>query len=51
MFTGIIQHVGLVKTARRGASGGRIAVDLGPLAEDLEHGDSVAINGACLTVD
>ncbi len=50
MFTGIIRHVGTVKETRPSNAGGRLAVDLGPVAEGLKPGDSVAVNGACLTV-
>ena len=49
MFTGIIQHVGAVRSVRAVGAGRRIAVDLGPLAEGLALGDSVAVDGACLT--
>lgn len=50
MFTGVIQHVGRVLSAQAAASGRRLMVGLGPLAESLKPGDSVAVNGACLTV-
>jgi len=49
MFTGIIQHVGSVRAVRNVGSGRRIAIDLGPLADGLALGDSVAVSGACLT--
>jgi riboflavin synthase len=49
MFTGIIQHVGTVRAARTVADGRRLTIDLGPLAAGLAAGDSVAIDGACLT--
>ena len=49
MFTGIIRHVGLVKGTRDSAAGKVLTVDLGPLAHGLAAGDSVAVNGACLT--
>lgn len=50
MFTGIVEFRGqLVSTSETG--GGRLlVVDTGPLAEGLEVGDSVAVNGTCLTV-
>lgn len=50
MFTGIIRHIGRVESLTPAGAGARIAVDLGPLAEGLSLGDSVAINGVCLTV-
>ena len=49
MFTGIIQHVGLVRSVREVSTGLRLAVDIGPMAESLSLGDSVAVNGLCLT--
>jgi riboflavin synthase len=49
MFTGIIQHVGAVRAARAVGDGRRLTIDLGPLAEGLAAGDSVAVDGACLT--
>jgi riboflavin synthase len=49
MFTGIIQHVGEVRAARPVGGGRRVTIDLGPLAEGLQLGDSVAVSGACLT--
>lgn len=49
MFTGIIQHVGIVIGVAPTAAGKRLAIDLGPLAAGLQDGASVAVNGACLT--
>lgn len=49
MFTGIIQHVGTVRSARQTSAGARLTIDLGPLTTGLRLGDSVATNGACLT--
>ena len=53
LFTGIIQGVGGVENISKNKSRGRAAqltVDLGKLARGLKVGDSVSINGACLTV-
>jgi riboflavin synthase len=49
MFTGIIQRVGEVRAVRSTGGGKRLTIDLGPLAEGLAAGDSVAVSGACLT--
>ena len=49
MFTGFIRHVGVVKDVRQTSAGAGLRVDLGPLAEGLAAGDSVAVSGACLT--
>jgi len=53
MFTGIIQGLGRVEKISKVKGNGKAAkmtVDLGRLAKDLNVGDSVSINGACLTV-
>lgn len=50
MFTGIVQHVGQVRAVRQHPAGRRLTVDLGPLAQSLATGDSVAVAGVCLTV-
>ncbi len=49
MFTGIVRHIGLVTNISRSGSGRSFTIDLGPLAEGLGEGDSVAVMGACLT--
>jgi riboflavin synthase len=50
MFTGIIEHLGKVKQVKLQASSAIIVVDVGPLSDDVNPGNSIAINGACLTV-
>ena len=50
MFTGIIEHLGKVKQVKLQADSAIIVVDIGPLSDDVSLGDSIAINGACLTV-
>ncbi|MBN1342146.1 MAG: riboflavin synthase [Phycisphaerae bacterium] len=49
MFTGIIESVATVRAVRRVPAGMRLDLDLGAVAEGLEVGASVAVNGACLT--
>jgi riboflavin synthase len=49
MFTGIVRHVGVVRGVRPAGGGSRLSIDLGPLAAGLRAGDSVCVNGACLT--
>jgi riboflavin synthase len=48
MFTGLVQELGRVTAVRRTADGARVTV-AGELAHDLDEGDSVAVNGVCLT--
>ena len=49
MFTGIIQKIGTVKRVSRGRG---LVVEIGfePWVRPLEEGESVAVNGVCLTV-
>ena len=49
MFTGIIRHVGRLGAVSTTPAGRKFTVDVGPIAERLAPGDSVAVNGACLT--
>lgn len=49
MFTGIIEKVCTVKNISRNASNMEISIDLADLVEDIKVGDSVAVNGTCLT--
>ncbi len=50
MFTGIVEAVGTVRAKRSGKGGGVISVELGNLAQGAGTGDSIAINGVCLTI-
>ena len=50
MFTGIVTEVGRVHTLRRGAARAALAVRAPGLAGQLATGDSVAVDGVCLTV-
>ena len=49
MFTGLIEAVGEVTASTTTTGGRRISVQA-PLAGELSLGDSVAVNGVCLTV-
>ena len=46
MFTGIIEEVGTVKSI----GGGVLAINAQKVLEDVQLGDSIAVNGVCLTV-
>ena len=48
MFTGIVQEIGSVTAIATGDAGSRLSIAAG-LAGDLREGDSVAVEGACLT--
>ena len=50
MFTGLIEDLGTVREFRQGAESIRLTVGTGiPMAE-LQLGESIAVNGICLTV-
>ena len=50
MFTGIIESVGKVTGIESRGEAIRLTVAAGSIAEDVALGESVAINGVCLTV-
>lgn len=50
MFTGIIETVGKVSGIEQGSQSARLTVTCGRIAEDVALGDSVSVNGVCLTV-
>ena len=50
MFTGLVQQVGEVTAGEDGPGGRRLVIGAAGLAERLAPGDSVAIDGVCLTV-
>ncbi len=52
MFTGIIEHTGVIKSViftTRNRSAAKIIVDLSQEPKGLKEGQSVALNGVCLT--
>ncbi len=50
MFTGIVQGMARVERLDASSAGARLTLHLGPLADGLSDGASVAVSGACLTV-
>lgn len=57
MFTGLVESIGALRSRTARAHGARVVVALGeraargPAAWSLVLGESIAVNGACLTVD
>src|SRR5918911_3201950 len=49
MFTGIIEELGRVRTVERRGEGVRMTVEARVVTEGTGEGDSVAVNGVCLT--
>jgi riboflavin synthase len=51
MFTGIVSGIGRIVEAQSAANGRRLTVQAPPgYLDDVQPGDSIAINGACMTV-
>lgn len=50
MFTGIIEEIGTVKNIQRNGSNSFIVIEARKVLEDVHLGDSIAVNGVCLTV-
>ena len=50
MFTGIVEETGAVRAVRRGERSAVLSVGAEKVLSDLKIGDSVAVNGVCLTV-
>jgi riboflavin synthase len=50
MFTGLIQAVGKVAEITRGTDSAVFRFDVAGFLDDVKLGDSIAVNGVCLTV-
>ena len=50
MFTGIIEEIGTVKSISKGAKESTLCISCKKVLEDVKIGDSIAVNGICLTV-
>src|SRR2546428_8272494 len=50
MFTGIIEEMGVVKEVTKTRQGSSVSILAQTVLEGLKVGDSVTVNGACLTV-
>jgi riboflavin synthase len=49
MFTGIIEELGQVRSVEARGENARIVIEAHTVTEDTKHGDSIAVNGVCLT--
>jgi riboflavin synthase len=49
MFTGLVEAMGSVRSLDKRGDGARLTLET-PLAEQLQLGESLAVNGCCLTV-
>lgn len=49
MFTGLVEELGTVKKISHGAQSVRITITANKVITDIQLGDSIAVNGTCLT--
>ena len=49
MFTGLVEETGRIRSIRRGAHSAVLSIQAAVILNDLSIGDSVAVNGVCLT--
>jgi riboflavin synthase len=49
VFTGIIEELGRVRSVETLGENARIVIEARTVTEDTKHGDSIAVNGVCLT--
>jgi len=50
MFTGLVQELGTLRAITREGPGARIELHAPLVAADAKLGDSIAVNGCCLTI-
>ncbi len=50
MFTGIVEPLGVIQGLERAGQGGRLRIELPGVADELKNGDSLSVDGVCLTV-
>lgn len=50
MFTGIVEEIGTVASIQKGAKSAVLTIQAKKVLEDVHIGDSIAVNGVCLTV-
>ena len=50
MFTGIVEEVGAIRNIKRGQHSAVLTIHAKTVLEETRIGDSIAVNGICLTV-
>ncbi|MDD6190393.1 MAG: riboflavin synthase [Firmicutes bacterium] len=50
MFTGIIEEIGVINSIGKGSASAVLTINASTVLEDVHLGDSIAVNGVCLTV-
>lgn len=49
MFTGLVEEIGIVKKINMGEASGTITIEADFILDGIKEGDSIAVNGVCLT--
>lgn len=49
MFTGIIEETGIIRSVTKGRASAVLTIEADKILEDTKVGDSIAVNGVCLT--
>ena len=49
MFTGIVEEIGTIRAVRRGSHSAEMTIGAELILSNLKIGDSIAVNGVCLT--
>lgn len=50
MFTGLVEEIGVIKSVKNGTKSATLSIKANKIFDDLKLGDSVCVNGVCLTV-
>jgi riboflavin synthase len=50
VFTGIIEETGIVRNIKKGTNSAVLTIGASSILNDMKLGDSIAVNGICLTV-
>lgn len=50
MFTGLVEELGKIKSITKGTKSARLTIEGQVVLKDVKLGDSIAVNGTCLTV-
>ncbi len=50
MFTGLVEEIGTIQSIQKGEKSAKIIIKAQKVLEEVKLGDSIAVNGICLTV-
>ncbi|WP_432358902.1 riboflavin synthase [Sporosarcina sp. UB5] len=50
MFTGIVEEIGTIHAIKKGSSSMQLTIQCSHVLADVKKGDSISVNGVCLTV-